>query len=223
MIAAVPLTTDSLPINWFDATLLVVLAIGLFRGRKNGMTKEILPTLQWIILVVAAGLAYGPLAQFYINSCGLSQHKEMATVLGYLSITVVVFLIFSGIKQSLNKRLEGSSMFGSAEYYIGMPSGMIRYFCILLFLLALINARYYTPAEIAANQAYNQRWYGGGMYSGDYVPDLHSVQEAVFKKSFSGPYLQNYLGMMLIQNGPDGGRNNSVQQASKQPSVHMGN
>jgi len=225
MIAAVPLTTDSLPVNWFDATILVVLGVGLFRGRKNGMTKEILPTLQWVITVIASGLAYGLVAQFYINSCGLLQHKILATVLGYLTIAIVVFLIFSGIKHSLNKRLEGSSIFGNAEYYLGMPSGMIRYFCILLFILALVNSRYYTAAEIAQKKAYNERWYGGGMYSGDYIPDLHNVQEAVFKNSFSGPYLKDYLGMVLIENDPDGVGNHTTQQATKQqqPVIHMGN
>src|SRR5215469_13212337 len=105
MIAAVPLTTDSLPVNWFDATILVVLGVGLFRGRKNGMTKEILPTLQWVITVIASGLAYGLVAQIYISSCGMGQHRVLATVLAYLSIAAVIFLIFSGIKQSLNKRL----------------------------------------------------------------------------------------------------------------------
>lgn len=205
MIAAISLSTDNLPVNWFDATLLVVLGVGLFRGRKNGMTKEIIPTLQWVAIVVASGLAYGLVAQFYINSCGLIQHKVLATVLGYLSIATVVFLIFSGIKNSVMPRLEGSSIFGSAEYYLGMPSGMLRYFCILLFILALINARYYTSADIAAKKAYNLRWYGGGLYSGNYIPDLHNVQDAVFKKSFSGPYIKDYLGMMLIENNPNAG------------------
>lgn len=224
MIAATTaLATDNLPVNWFDATLLVVLGVGLFRGRKNGMTKEILPTLQWIIVVIAAGLAYGLLAQIYISSCGLGAHKVLATVLAYVTIAGLVFLIFSGIKSSLNKRLEGSSIFGNAEYYLGMPSGMIRYACILIFALALVNSRYYTSADIAATKAYNERWYGGGMYSGNYIPDLHNVQEAVFKNSLSGPYIHDYLGMVLIQNGPDGGGNHTTQQAAKQPVVHMGN
>ena len=31
---------DQLPFGWFDVVLVAVLGFGLFRGRKNGMTKE---------------------------------------------------------------------------------------------------------------------------------------------------------------------------------------
>jgi hypothetical protein len=34
--------------NWFDVALVLVLAFGFWRGRKRGMTKELLPTLQWL-------------------------------------------------------------------------------------------------------------------------------------------------------------------------------
>lgn len=217
------LSTDNLPVNWFDAALLIVIGVGLFRGRKNGMTKEILPTFMWVIIVVGSGFGYPFLAQIYINNCGLGQHKVLAALLAYLTITLVVFLIFSGLKKAIMPRLEGSNIFGSSEYYLGMPAGMIRYFSITMFVLALINARYYSPADIAATKAYNERWYGGGMYSGNYIPDLHSIQEAVFKKSFTGPYLKQYLAVLLVDTGPDstGGQQQAAQK--QQPVIHMGN
>jgi len=208
---------DHLPINWFDIALLVVLGFGLFRGRKNGMTKEILPTVQWLIVIVAAGLAYGTLAQLLTNSCGLS--KLWAGVLGYLTIAIAVFMIFSAIKKIVMPRLTGSNIFGNAEYYAGMPSGMIRYGCIAFFALALLNARSYSAAEIIQQKIYNQRWYGGGIYSGDYVPDLHTLQDNVFKESFAGPYIKNYLGVLLIQTGTDSG---DSAKPKAQPVIHIG-
>lgn len=230
MIAALTtqsLSTDNLPINWFDGALLGVLGFGLFRGRKNGMSKEVLPTLQWITVVVAAGFTYTFAAQFYSTTCHLG---ELASaLLGYLSVALVVWFVFSLIKKALASRLTGSDVFGSAEYYMGMPSGMIRYACIVIFALALINARHYTAAEIAANKAYNERWYGGGLYSGDYIPDLHSVQEGVFKKSFTGPYIKDYLGVVLIQTDPDapagskGAKGPTAEKAAPQPVIHIGN
>jgi uncharacterized membrane protein required for colicin V production len=221
MIAAVSLSTDSLPVNWFDATLIIVLGFGLFRGRKNGMTKEILPTFEWLILVAGAGLGYPFLAQYYVSACNLS--RLSAALLAYMTIAFVIFLIFSLIRKGLAPRLTGSNIFGSGEYYLGMPSGLIRYFCILMFFLALINARTYTAQEIADKKAYNQRWYGGGIYSGDYVPDLHSVQEAVFKNSLSGPYIKNYLGIVLIQTGPGDAENAANAPKKPQPVIHIGN
>lgn len=221
MIAAITdsLSTDRLPVNWFDAALLVLLGFGFFRGRKNGMTKEVLPTVQWLIAIVAAGLAYGPVAQFYANTGSLG--KLWAGIFGYLTIALGVFTVFSGIKKVLLPRLTGSNVFGSAEYYAGMPSGMIRYACIAIFALALLNARSYSEAELLQQKLYNERWYGGGIYSGDYRPDLHEVQESVFKQSFTGPYIKNYLGMLLIQTGPDSGQKSA--QAKPQPIIHIGN
>lgn len=220
MIAALTqtLSLDNLPVNWFDAALVVLLGFGLFRGRKNGMTKEVLPTIQWLVVIAAAGMAYAPLAQYYATQCGLS--NLWAGVLGYLTIALFVFMLFSAIKKALMPRLTGSNVFGGAEYYAGMPSGMIRYGCIVVFVLALLNARSYSPAEILKQKLYNQKWYGGGIYSGDYVPNLHSVQEAVFKKSFTGPYIKDYVGVLLIQTGPDTTR---TAQAKTQPVIHIGN
>ena len=214
---------DNLPVNWFDVALLIVLGFGIFRGRKNGMTKEILPFLKWVTLVVAAGLAYGLVAQYYVTSCGMS-HLTGA-VLGYLSIAFVVFFIFSLIKKAFEKRLEGSNAFGNAEYYLAIPSGMIRYACIVIFALALINSRHYTSADLEQAKAYNERWYGGGIYSGNYIPDLHTVQEAVFKKSFVGPYIKTYLGTLLIETGPGDVDNSKQAAVDKKPNpvVHIGN
>lgn len=221
MIAALTqsLSLDKLPINWFDGALLVMLGFGVFRGRKNGLTREIIPTLQWIVLVIAAGFGYPFLEQWFHTRCGLS--KLTAALFGYISIAVVTFLIFSAIKKSLMPRLSGSNVFGSSEYYLGMPSGMVRYACMVLFFMALLNARYYTPAEIAARKAYVERWYGGGIYSGNYIPGLHDIQEAVFKKSFTGPYIKDYAGTLFIQTGP--GDAGSGAPPRRQAVIHIGN
>jgi uncharacterized membrane protein required for colicin V production len=223
MIAAVTqsLTNAKLPINWFDATIVIVLVVGLFRGRKNGMTKEIIPTIQWVIVAVASGLAYPLVAQLLNKSCGLD--KLWSAILGYLTIALVVFIIFGLVKKALMPRLTGSNIFGSAEYYAGMLSGMIRYTCIIIFVLALINAKSYSAAEILQKKAYNERWYGGGIYSGDYMPDLNTAQTSIFKESFSGPYIKSYLGVLLIQTGPDTGAGGAAPPPKKQPIIHIGN
>lgn len=226
MIAAVShsLSTDNLPVNWFDGTILIVLGFGLFRGRKNGMTKEVIPLIQWIAIVITAGLCWSFVADFYHTTCGLSS-KLSSAVFGYLSIALVIFIIFSFIKKAVQPRLTGSNVFGNSEYYLGIPSGILRYACILIFALALIHAKFYTSAEIAATKAYNQKWYGGGIYSGNYTPDLHEVQDDIFKQSFTGPYIKDYLGILLIQTGPDDAAGSSGAPGAKKPqgTVHIGN
>ena len=48
MIAAATesLALDKLPFGWFDFVFVALLAFGVFRGRKNGLTKELGPTFR---------------------------------------------------------------------------------------------------------------------------------------------------------------------------------
>jgi hypothetical protein len=121
---------------------------------------------------------------------------------GYLLLAVVVVLVFSGIKKLMGYRMIENNLFGGAEYYLGMLAGMIRFACMLVAVLALLNAPYYTAQEIKQHDAYVKRWFGGGMYTGDYFPSIHTIQEQVFTKSFTGPYIKDYLGTLLIEIAP---------------------
>jgi len=193
------LKLDNLPFNWFDVAVLLVLVMGLVRGRKNGMSKEVLRTFQWLALVIVCGFFYDTAAQLLINT--VAWNKLNSYVAGYLILAFLVWLVFVVLKKALVPSLTGSNFFGNGEYYLGMMSGMVRFACIIFFALALLNAPVYTPAQIAAHQAYVKRWFGGGIYGGNYVPDVPTVQDSVFKKSFVGPYIKDYLGQLLINTG----------------------
>ena len=199
--AAIPnLALDNLPVNWFDGVVAGMLIIGLFRGRKHGMSKEVLPLLKWVSLVVVCGLWYQTAAQLLVNTAALS--RRASCIFGYLLLAFVIFLVFSVLRWLLVYRLAGNNLFGSGEYYLGMLSGMIRFACMLLAGLALLNAPFYTAADITKHDAYVKRWFGGGLYSGDYFPSMHTIQEQVFTKSFTGPYIKDYLGPLLIETAP---------------------
>jgi uncharacterized membrane protein required for colicin V production len=193
------LTSSSLATGWFDAVVLAVLAFGLFRGRKNGMSKEILPLFQWLAIVLVCGLFYPVVAQYFVKYASLDQMTSC--MLGYAILALAVFFVFSLLKRTVGLKLFGSNIFGNAEYYLGMPSGMVRFACILLFALAFLNAPFYTSAQIQADKDYEARWYGA-----HYFPSLYNVQDEVFKKSFTGPYVKNYLGVLLIQSTSSDGK-----------------
>ena len=216
MIAAAPqsMALNNLPVNWFDVLLVVVLCLGLWRGRRNGMTKEIMPMFQWLTLVLVCGLGYPLFAPTYTNTLGAG--KLASAMLGYGTLALATWMVFYILKRIFVPLLTGSNFFGSGEYYLGMFSGMIRFACVLVAALALLNAPFYTTAEIQAHKAYVQRWFGGGMYSGNFFPDVNTVQEQVFKKSLTGPYLKNYLGMLLIETAPP-----TVKQQQKKPGIRM--
>ncbi len=110
------MSLDNLPFGWFDVAVVLILAFGLFRGRKNGMTKEILPTLQWIITIIACGFGYQTVGQMILNISGWD--KLVDYILGYLILTFVVYLLFVLVKKIFMPRLTGSNFFGRSEYYL---------------------------------------------------------------------------------------------------------
>jgi uncharacterized membrane protein required for colicin V production len=211
---------DKVPFGWFDVALVAVLVFGFYRGRKNGMTKEILPMFQWVATVLACGLGYEMVGDQLIKLSGWS--RLACYLLGYLSLMFAVYLVFLFVKKIFMPRLTGSNFFGSSEYYLGMAAGVIRYACLLFVALALLNAPYYTAADIIKSKAYAQRWFGGGLegYGGDYFPTVQSVQESVFKKSFTGKLIKDYAGVMLVNSVTGANDKSSAQQ--NQPVIYFG-
>jgi uncharacterized membrane protein required for colicin V production len=215
--AAAPPATNGMPFNWFDMAVVVVLGFGLFRGRRNGMSKELLPLLQWLVMVTVCGLGYTMLAGVL---AGLIPDKLWNCLVAYLALALAVFIVFTILKRQLDDKLVKSNYFKGGEYYLGMLSGMVRYACVLLFVLALLNARVYTPAEIAQQKAFDEKNFGGGLFAGNYFPHLFQVQAAVFKDSFLGPHIKDNAGMLLINTGQSGA--DSSQPPKKQPVIKIG-
>jgi len=213
----------------FDVIAIALLMIGFWRGRRNGMTKEFLPLMQWLVLVAACTFGYALLGQILvqygvIRSVFGTQFKEStaAFVSGYLIIAFIVFLVFAQLKSKFREKVEGNNTFGNSEYYLGMLSGTIRYACMIIFFLALLNAPVYSLADVHNRQEFNNRWFGGGLqgYSGDFIPSIDEIQSGVFKDSLLGPVIKNNLSMLLINS--DG---SAIQQATaqKKPVIHIGN
>lgn len=193
--------------NWFDVALVLVLAFGYWRGRKRGMTKELLPFAQWLAILLGASFGYVFVADWLQQQGVIKQvfgnhfsERTAAVMSGYLSIALAVIMVFAGLKRKLNPKLEGSSFFGGNEYYWGVVAGVLRYICMVLVALALLNAPFYSAADIAKAKAYNNRWYGGGLkgYNGDFIPSVDEVQASIFKESLIGPFIKDNLSMLLI-------------------------
>lgn len=210
---------DRLPFGWFDVVLLAVVGLGIHRGRKHGMTREVLPVFQWVAIVIVSGLGYQMAGQFFLNVA--KPGILWASIGGYLSLTLLVLLLFKILKKLILPHLEGSSFFGGMEYYLGSVSGGIRHLCLLFFVLALLHAPSYTLAEVNAQIAYNARWYGGNQqgFKGNFFPSVHTVQESVFRRSFAGPLIESYLGMILIHTPEATG----VKPPPSAAQIHIGN
>jgi uncharacterized membrane protein required for colicin V production len=178
-------------INWFDIAVVGVIAIGIFRGRKRGISEELLDLVKWLAIVVCAGLAYRPFGQFIAGYTHIS--PMTGYIIAYLSVVVGIRTFFGWIRRMLGEKLVGSDVFGSWEYYLGMGAGAVRFACYLLVLLALLNPAYLTPEQLAA-QARKQR----ENFEDISFPTLGTMQHTVFSGSASGRLTKRYLAHELI-------------------------
>jgi hypothetical protein len=184
---------DQLPINLFDLVVIVVLITGLSRGRKHGMSEELLGLLQWLAILFGCAAIYEPGGQM-VGGFTTMFGRLSCYLLAYVGGALLVLLVFAGIKRALGGKLVGSDVFGRSEYYLGMVSGLVRFSCMLLAALALLNARAFSPIEVRAMEKFQDDVYGSNFF-----PTLHSLQTAVFDRSLSGPWIKQNLGFLLIK------------------------
>jgi uncharacterized membrane protein required for colicin V production len=182
-----------LPFNFFDFILVAVLVAGILRGRKHGMSEELLGLLKWLAIIIVCALIYEPLGKLFVSQFTLLSCYIMA----YLTVGLAVLIAFAGIKRALGGKLLGSDLFGKAEYYLGMGSGMVRFTCMLLAALALLNARLFSTDEVKAMENFQNDVYGSNFF-----PTLHTVQSAVFERSLLGPWIKDNLSFLLIKPTP---------------------
>lgn len=193
----------TIPVNWFDLFVVAFLVLGAFRGRKRGMSQEIIPLLKWITLVLVCGFFYGPIAAEIGQGTVFSPLTAAFTA--YLGLALVVSLTYTVISRQLGGKVVGSDFFGGAEYYLGIVSGMVRFACILIFGLALLNAPQYTRQEVNAMTRFQR-----DNFEDISFPTFYTVQQAVMRDSFSGPVLEKNLGCMLIK--PASGESKGLQR-----------
>ena len=184
---------DNLPINWFDIFVLFWLVLGILRGRKLGMSQELLIFLQWAAIVIVCAVTYQPLGDWLFLTAHMLS-RLIFYIIAYVLSASLVSSAFVLVKRLLGGKLIGSDTFGKWEYYFGMPAGMLRFFCMLLTGLAVLNSRLYTPQEIQADRAYQMK-----NFDSEFFPKLYQIQAGVFEKSLSGKLIKQHLAFLLIK------------------------
>lgn len=187
------MTFDSLPFNWFDLLLVIMLIIGVRSGRKHGMSEELMMLMKWLALVLGCAFLYQPVGNLIAN--GSQVFNELSGYLiAYLGVALVIAACFAFVKKYAGEKLVSSEVFGRTEFYLGMMAGVIRFMCILIMGLALLNARNFRQSEIRADIKYQNDVYGSTFF-----PKLYTVQSQVFKHSLTGPLIKENLGFLLIK------------------------
>jgi uncharacterized membrane protein required for colicin V production len=179
-------------LNWFDLVVITWLVIGIFRGRKNGMSQELLPLFQWIAVIIVASLTYMPAARMLVHYTGLTLLPCL--LISYVFIGTMVYALLGKLKPMLDKTFQDGDYFGGGEYYMGMTSGVIRFTCIIVALLAMMNARIITKSERDATLRMQEKNFEGVRF-----PTYGEVQYAMLFESTSGSFIRDYMSNFLIQ------------------------
>src|SRR5258707_14799385 len=110
------MSLDKLPINLFDFLLAGVLLGGILRGRKIGMSGELLPLFKWLAILVGCSMVYQPAGDYLAQSTGIFSLLA-CYLLAYVGSALIILMLFSAINKGFGGKLVGSDIFGRAEYY----------------------------------------------------------------------------------------------------------
>ena len=184
--------------NLFDGFLLVWLVIGFFRGRKNGMSTEVLLVLPWLLIIVAGGFFYRVLGGFLKQGVpAISQ--PWCNLLSYLFIAIILGLLCSKLRSVVGEKLIGCELFGKYEYYLGMLAGIVRFACIGFVFMAVLNFSIVTKADNDETVKMLRK-----NFEGFDLPTPRSIQQAVLFESFTGHHAQLYLSQYFINSNSSG-------------------
>lgn len=179
--------------NFWDGIFAVWVIVGIFVGRKRGMSQELLPALKWIAIAVLSGLLWGPVSTFVFKNTNGAFNHLWSNITGYLIIAFLINLAFISLKNWFGEKLTSSDFFGRAEYYLGMFSGLLQFVSILIVLLALMNSRVYSDAELAADEQVQKKNFEDIKF-----PTYMSIQHAILKESFTGQFVRSKGYRLLI-------------------------
>lgn len=185
-------TMLGLRIGWVDFLTVLVVLVGVVRGRQRGLSEEFLDTLQWVLILVACAFLYKGLSAVLQIKPMFSQLTYY--VISYLLIAFAIKIVFLLLKKKFGQKFVESDMFGRMEFYGGMAAGAVRFTCVYFFLLSLLHAPHYSPeywAKRAKEVDYN--------YGSDFFPAPCKIQRSVFENSFTGTRAKEFLAFLLIE------------------------
>jgi len=183
---------DSIGISfrWFDLVAVALIFVGVFHGRKNGMSQELFNTLKWLVMLAVAPLLYEPLGKLLLKFVPL---KALYIYVGsFVAVAAITNALLVTMRKKIKDKMSGSDVFGSAEYPLGMLAGAFQYSCLLIMLVACLNAKYIDEEELQRQEAAQREAMGERFFptSGNLHKDALG--------SISGQFIRKYFKFQLI-------------------------
>jgi uncharacterized membrane protein required for colicin V production len=179
-------------IGWFDLVVIVVIIIGIWRGKKRGMSLELLDLGQWLLIIFFGAATYKSLSYVIANIVPFG--TLTLRIISYLLIASFIKLMVTISKNTIGGKVVEGDIFGFFEYYLGMIAGGLRFSCILIFAMAILNAPYYSQEELTKWQQLQQQNFGSITF-----PTISSIQSDVFLSSWTGKTIKSKAPFLLIE------------------------
>jgi uncharacterized membrane protein required for colicin V production len=99
----------NLPFNMFDFVLVTILVAGLLRGRKHGMSEELMLLLKWLLIVTVCAFTYEPIGAWMAGASPISTLS--CYLISYITMALIILGVFALIKHAVGGKLIGSDIF----------------------------------------------------------------------------------------------------------------
>ncbi|MBG88340.1 MAG: hypothetical protein CMO80_15760 [Verrucomicrobiales bacterium] len=164
----------------------------LMRTSRYSSDEKLWIMISHLSLLVGLGGFGGPPLGGLFSSIGMS--KYWGQLIAYLFLAFLVFLFFKFLESRGKSSLRDSDWFGRGDYSLGVILCMMKHFCVLLFFLALLNAKPVTAAMVTASREKQIKELGSALF-----PTFPVVNHNVFVYSFVGPYLKKGWKWVLLE------------------------
>ncbi len=183
--------TIGISFRWFDLVAVALIFVGVFHGRKNGMSQELFNTLKWLIMLAVAPFLYEPVGKLLLKFVPL---KALYVYVGaFVAISAIVHALLVTVRKKIKDRMSGSDVFGSAEYPLGMLAGAFQYSCLMVMIVACLNAKYVDEKALQAQDTAQREAMGE-----KFIPTPGNLHKDAMT-SIAGQFIKKYFKNQLIK------------------------
>ena len=126
----------TMPIQWLDVILIVIMLISAFLAMLRGLTREMLSIMSWALAAIAALFIY-PLYRDRIR--GLIQPDILADGVLIATVFIIVLIVVSLITVRLSDRVLDSRV-GALDRTLGFVFGLVRGLILVVIAYELLVA-----------------------------------------------------------------------------------
>ena len=121
--------------NWADAGIILILVVSSLFSLWQGLIKELLSMVNWLIAFILATMLRGWMAGFLVD---LIETPSLRELTAFAIVFFVSLLIFAMINKLLDELIEFSGL-GPLDHVFGLAFGAVRGFFLVMVILIVVH------------------------------------------------------------------------------------